>query len=207
MLAASKYLRDNPKQITCLTHVNIRVTLNTMPAQRVPHRDAAPAGQAPADEMTIAAIESALHSLARRLKQARLHDYLARQAGDGCDQAGLAILYVLRGEHALRGEEASLRITDVAARLGIDAPAVTRKAQQLERLGLVGRTRDACDARAWRLRLTPEGHRVLTQFLLARRQWLATLLADWPAADCREFARLVSRFADDVSRHLTELDC
>ena len=84
---------------------------------------------------------------------------------------------------------------------------MTRKAQQLERLGLVSRARDASDARAWRLRLTPEGHRVLGQFLLARHQWLATLLADWPAADCREFARLISRFADDVSRHLTELDC
>jgi DNA-binding MarR family transcriptional regulator len=188
-----------------------------MPAQRVPHRDAAPAGQAradearadqaAADEMTIAAIESALHSLARRLKQARLHDYIARQAGDGCDQAGLAILYVLHSEYTLCGEETSLRITDVAARLSIDAPAVTRKAQQLERLGLVSRARDAADARAWRLRLTPEGHRVLGQFLLARHHWLATLLADWPAADCREFARLISRFADDVSRHLTGLDC
>lgn len=48
---------------------------------------------------------------------------------------------------------------------------------------------------------------MLGQFLLARHQWLATLLTDWPAADCREFARLISRFADDVSRHLTELDC
>jgi hypothetical protein len=32
-------------------------------------------------------------------------------------------------------------------------------------------------------------------------------VADWPLADCHEFARLISRFADDVSRHLTELDC
>src|SRR5262245_35610834 len=98
-----------------------------MPAQRAPHRDAAPtdqarADEAQADEMTIAAIESALHSLARRLKQARLHDYIARQAGDGCDQAGLAILYVLHTEYTLRGEETCLRITDVATRLGIDAP-------------------------------------------------------------------------------------
>jgi ribosomal 50S subunit-associated protein YjgA (DUF615 family) len=48
---------------------------------------------------------------------------------------------------------------------------------------------------------------VLGQFLLARHQWLATLLADWPAADRGEFARLIRRFAGDVSRHLTELDC
>lgn len=155
----------------------------------------------------IAEIESALHSLARRLKQARLHDYIARLAGDGADQAGLAMLYVLHGECAADGEETSPRITDVAARLSVDAPAVTRKAQQLERLGLVSRTRDACDARAWRLRLTPEGQRVVGQFLQARHQWLATLLADWPAADCREFARLLTRFADDASRPLSGFDC
>jgi hypothetical protein len=48
---------------------------------------------------------------------------------------------------------------------------------------------------------------VLTRFLLARHEWLATLLADWPLDDCREFARLITRFAGDVSGHLTELDC
>jgi DNA-binding MarR family transcriptional regulator len=173
-----------------------------MPAREIPLRD-----EAQADDATIAVIESALHSLARRLKQARLHDYIARLAGDGADQAGLAMLYVLHGECAEHGAETSLRITDVAARLAIDAPAVTRKAQQLERLGLVSRARDADDARAWRLRLTPEGRRVVGQFLQARHEWLATLLADWPAGDCREFARLVTRFADDVSRHLTDLEC
>jgi DNA-binding MarR family transcriptional regulator len=67
--------------------------------------------------------------------------------------------------------------------LAAAAPAVTRKTQQLERLGLVGRARDASDARAWLLRLTPEGHRALSQFLLARHQWLATLLVDWPLTE------------------------
>ena len=173
----------------------------------MPGREIPPGGEAPPDDATIAAIESALHSLARRLKQARLHDYLARQAGDDADQAGLAMLYVLRGECAPGAEQGSLRITDVAARLSVDAPAVTRKAQQLERLGLVSRARDADDARAWRLRLTPEGQRVLTQFLLARHQWLAALLADWPSGECREFARLLTRFAGDVDQHSAELDC
>lgn len=201
-----------------------------MPAQPGPRPDGAPTSGAPAGrpptsgdvaalsgeavagdagpgDAAIAEIESALHSLARRLKQARLHDYIARLAGDGADQAGLAMLYVLHGECAAQGEETSLRITDVAARLSVDAPAVTRKAQQLERLGLVSRARDACDARAWRLRLTPEGRRVVGQFLQARHQWLATLLADWPATDCREFARLLTRFADDASRPLSGFDC
>jgi DNA-binding MarR family transcriptional regulator len=167
-----------------------------MPAQRRP-----PADEAPADDETIAVIESALHALGRRLRQAQLKDYIAQQAGDDIDQAGMAILYVL---HA---EKDSLRVTDLAARLAIDPPAVTRKAQQLERLGLVSRARHTCDARASLLRLTPEGLEVLKRFLLARHQWLATLLADWPPADCREFARLISRFTDDVDQHLADLDC
>jgi DNA-binding MarR family transcriptional regulator len=152
------------------------------------------------DDVCIASIESALHALARRLKQARLHDHFTRQAGVDIDQAGLAVLYVLDGE------KTGLRVTDVAARLGIDAPAVTRKIQQLERLELVSRVPDADDARASRLLLTPAGRRVLRRFLLARNRWLTTMLADWPAADRAEFARLIGRFTDDIHRHLDDLD-
>ncbi len=149
-------------------------------------------GAATADDEAITAIESALHSLARRLRQLKLHEELTRQAGVDIDQAGLAVLYVLSDENC------SLRVTEVAARLSIDTPAVTRKAQQLERLGLVGRAKDADDARASRLQLTAEGRRVLTQFRIARHRWLAALLADWPPAEQRELARLIGRFADDV---------
>jgi DNA-binding MarR family transcriptional regulator len=167
-----------------------------MPAQRPPQ-----AARASADDATIATIETALYSLARRLRQAQLKDYISRQAGDDIDQAGMAVLYTLHGE------KTGLRVTDLATRLGIDPPAVTRKAQQLERLGLVSRARDNRDARASWLRLTPEGRQVIKRFLVARHQWLTALLADWPAAECREFARLISRFADDIDQHLAELDC
>jgi DNA-binding MarR family transcriptional regulator len=151
------------------------------------------------DDDTIAAIERALYLLARRLRQSLLKEHIARLAGNDIDQAGIAALYVLYGEAA------SLRVTDLAAQLGIDPPAVTRKAQQLERLGLVSRARDAEDARATRLQLTTEGRQALKQFLLARHQWLATLLAGWPSGDCEEFARLVCRFASDIDLHLEEL--
>jgi len=159
-----------------------------------------PERESPADDVAIAEIESALHLLARRLKQARLHDFVLKQAGVDIDQAGLAILYVL---HA---EKASLRVTDLAERLSIDAPAVTRKAQRLERLGLVSRGRDAEDARASRLRLSDRGQEAVERFLLARHRWLTMLLADWPAADRCEFARLLSRFAGGICQHLDDLD-
>ncbi|HEY6500135.1 MAG TPA: MarR family transcriptional regulator [Streptosporangiaceae bacterium] len=153
---------------------------------------------AESDDRCIASIETALHALGRRLKQARLHDHLTRVAGVDIDQAGLAVLY------ALHGEKAGLRVTEVAARLGIDAPAVTRKAQQLERLQLVGRTADADDARASRLLLSPEGRRVLKRFLVARHRWLTAMLSDWPESDRDEFARLIGRFTSDIRRHLDE---
>jgi hypothetical protein len=30
---------------------------------------------------------------------------------------------------------------------------------------------------------------------------------DWPTAECREFARLISRFADDIDQHPADLGC
>jgi DNA-binding MarR family transcriptional regulator len=150
---------------------------------------------------TIAGIESALHSLARWLKQARLHEFMLKRAGVDIDQAGLALLY------ALRDTGTDPRLTDLAERLRIDAPAVTRKAQQLERLGLVNRVRDAEDGRASRLGLTARGGQVIDQFLLARQCWLTQILATWPGADRSEFARLLRQFTEDIHRHLGELDC
>jgi DNA-binding MarR family transcriptional regulator len=148
----------------------------------------------------IGEIESALHSLARSLKQGRLHEFLLTEARIEVDQAGLAVLYVL---HLAK---TSLRLTDLSEQLRIDAPAVTRKAQQLERSGLVSRTRDGEDARATRLQLTAQGRRAINRFLAARRAWLAQLLAAWPEAEQAELARLLCQFTSDVYQHLGELE-
>lgn len=148
----------------------------------------------------VSGIESALHSLARSLKQSRLHEFLLAQARVDADQAGLAILYVLHIEGS------GLRVTDLAEQLRIDAPAVTRKAQQLERSGLVSRRRDTADARATRLHLTPQGRRTISRFLAARRKWLTSLLAGWPEPEQAEFARLLRQFSSDIQRQMGELD-
>jgi DNA-binding MarR family transcriptional regulator len=163
--------------------------------------EAAPAcGVQAAPGEPIGEIGAALHSLTRSLKRGRLHDFLLAQARVDADQAGLAILYVLH----LAG--ANLRLCDLAEQLRIDAPAVTRKAQQLERSGLVSRTQDLLDARATRIQLTAQGRRTISRFLAARRTWLTSILADWSDADRADLARLLGRFADDMHRRLEELD-
>src|SRR5258708_38889651 len=145
-------------------------------------------------------IQAALHSLSRSLKQGRLHDYLLAQSRIDADQAGLAVLYVLHAAGT------SLRLTDLADQLRIDAPAVTRKAQQLERSGLVSRARDCLDARATRLQLTAQGRRTINRFLAARRAWLASLLASWPPDDQADFALLLCRFTHDLQLGLERLE-
>jgi DNA-binding MarR family transcriptional regulator len=166
----------------------------------MPDRASSLATAEPVRGEAIGEIESALHSLARCLKQVRLHEFLLAEARIDVDQAGLAVLYVL---HASR---TGLRLTDLAEQLRIDAPAVTRKAQQLERSGFVSRTRDTEDGRASRVRLTPQGRRTVNRFLVARRAWLTGLLSGWPEAERAEFARLLRQFTSDIHRQVGELD-
>lgn len=147
----------------------------------------------------IGQVQLALQALARSLKRGRLHEFLLAQAHVDADQAGLAALYVLHRAGA------SLRLTDLAEQLHIDAPAVTRKAQQLERSGLVSRAQCQLDARATRIQLTAQGRRTISRFLAAQRSWLTSILATWPEDEQAEFARLLSRFAGDIQRQLTEL--
>jgi DNA-binding MarR family transcriptional regulator len=145
-----------------------------------------------ADESTTGEIDGALLSVARVMNQVRVHAKLRAEAGVDIDRAGAAVLY------KLLVEEESLRLCDLAERLGIDSPAVTRKVQQLEHLGLVVRSPDPEDGRASRLLLTGEGRRSIERLLGARRVWLEELLSEWPTADRREFARLLQLFATTI---------
>jgi DNA-binding MarR family transcriptional regulator len=133
------------------------------------------------------------------MNQVRVHTKLRAEAGVDIDRAGAAVLY------KLLMESESLRLCDLAERLGIDSPAVTRKVQQLEHLGLVVRSPDPVDGRASRLLLTDRGRLSIENLLEARRRWLEELLADWPLEDRREFARLLQHFAatieEDVEAH------
>lgn len=144
------------------------------------------------DEQTTQSIASALLSVARVMTQVRVHEMLCRRAGVSLDRSGAALLYKLHTD----GEGA--RITELAERLGVDSPAVTRKVQQLERAGLLRRESDPADARACRLTLTGDGRHSIEDLLRTRERWLAELLTDWSVEDRRELARLLEQFAATI---------
>ncbi len=132
--------------------------------------------------------------MARCMGQHRLHERLQRSAGVRVDRAGVALLYVL---HA-HGDS---RVTALAEMLGVDAPSVTRKVQQLEKEGLVARRADTGDRRASCIELTKSGHRTLESVLKARRAWFDRLLKDWDEPDLDAFGSMLNRFA-----HILEQD-
>jgi DNA-binding MarR family transcriptional regulator len=154
----------------------------------------------PTNGAAIGDIESALNSLLRSLKQTKLHEYLLTKAGVDVDRAGTALLYVLYTEGTC------LRVTDLAEQLQIEAPAVTRKAQQLEQSGLVSRAPDPNDGRATLLQLTARGRRAINRILAVRRDWLTTLLADWPEASRVECARILCLLTNNINQSLRDLD-
>jgi DNA-binding MarR family transcriptional regulator len=151
----------------------------------------------PADR-SIDQIEAALQVVARSMTQARLHERLLQTAGVRLDRAGAALLYKLYVNRD------SLRVTTLADLLGVDAPTVTRKVQQLERDQMVIRQTDPDDRRASRIRITPTGRRIVERVWKARRAWLEHLLEGWKDDDLSTLADLLGRFAQDLERDLDD---
>jgi DNA-binding MarR family transcriptional regulator len=143
-------------------------------------------------------IREAFWIVGRSMGQVRVHERLLRAAGVRIDRAGGALLYMLLA----LGE--SVRVTGLADLLGVDAPSVTRKIQQLEREGLVARHADPKDHRATRIGLTDKGRKTLERVLKARRAWFDRLLEGWDDRDLANFAAMLGRFATSLERDLED---
>jgi DNA-binding MarR family transcriptional regulator len=156
-------------------------------------RRPAPSAAEPVDQIQ-AAFQLVVGSIAR----VKVHERLLAVAGVRLDRAGSALLYKLH----LYGD--SLRVTDLADLLGVDAPTVTRKIQQLEREQLVSRRPDPDDGRASRILVTEAGREALERLLEARREWYDRLLAGWEPAELDALAALLGKFSSALEDDLEE---
>jgi DNA-binding MarR family transcriptional regulator len=95
------------------------------------------------------------------------------------------------------------RATDLAADTLLDLSTVSRQIRSLVERGLVERRPDPEDGRGALLSPTGSGLAAVEHYRAQRDQKLAEALAEWPAADRRDFARLLARFNDDFGeRHV-----
>jgi DNA-binding MarR family transcriptional regulator len=132
-------------------------------------------------------IEGVMHAftrIGRRLK--------AKQPGDMLDHSAHVVLFALRCNGALR-------LSDLAGKLELDASTASRHVRSLEQLGLIRRSPDPDDGRAFRVELTEQGIEQWEASARHRIELLSAAMEGWSEEDVQTFERLMTRFADGVA--------
>ncbi len=156
------------------------------PSQPAPAPDAAGV----ADAADVAELERALTRIAYLLTRARRNDLITATAGVPLDRAAVVVLLQL-------AETGAMRPGELAARLEVEAPHITRQVQRLARAGYAERAGDPADRRAQLIRLTPAGRAAARRLRQAGRQGMQAALAHWPSADLHQLTTLFHRMVDD----------
>lgn len=144
-----------------------------------------PAGDA------LSQVERAASRIVRLATQSRMRAHFAAVTGLHIDRAGYLAL-------AMLDECGLLRLSELAAKLCVDASTASRQIQHLERSGMIERVADPHDGRATLLRMTAEGERALASLRQARHALYERALANWTAKDQRALAELLTRLVDDL---------
>jgi DNA-binding MarR family transcriptional regulator len=148
----------------------------------------------------LAAVLPRLLRLSTVLGRSRLAERAMDRLGIALDRPAVTVLVTLR----VAGRP--LRVGEIAERMEVVGPHVTRLLHDLERRGLVRRTADPADQRARLVELAPEGDAAAGRYLQAVLDWFADALTGWSDHDRQEFGRLLGRFADDLTARLAALD-
>jgi DNA-binding MarR family transcriptional regulator len=143
----------------------------------------------------IVEIERALTRISHLLTRARRHDRTVIEAGVDVDRASVPLL------RALADATEPMRPGELADRIAVEAPHVTRQLQLLQRSGFVERVPDPADGRAHRVRLSPAGTEAVDRIRAVGRRWMAEALEEWPPDDRHRLAVLFHRMVDDFLDH------
>jgi DNA-binding MarR family transcriptional regulator len=142
-------------------------------------------------------LESALRELFQAMKQPLRWTRLAAAADTDIDRSGGVMLQIL---HRHSSDEAPFQVQDLARRLNIEAPSVTRRTQELEQLGLLRRLQNRRDRRAVDLHITERGSALAERLWQAQRVVWIDSLKDWSPKERGEFVGYLERFAQTLSK-------
>jgi len=95
-------------------------------------------------------------------------------------------------------QEDGLRGGEIAERLGVEHPTITKMLRRLEGCGLVERRADPEDARSLRVYLTRQGRALEGPVLSCWERTERTVLAGMNAGDRRTFRRLLDRVKSNL---------
>jgi DNA-binding MarR family transcriptional regulator len=97
------------------------------------------------------------------------------------------------------GEEKSLEVGEIAERLGVRAPTVSKTLTRLTEAGLVIRSAVSGDKRRVAARVTPKGRAKLERIAEIRARVERELLADFDAKDERRLRKLLRKAIKTIS--------
>ncbi len=141
----------------------------------------------------IEALENAVRMFGHTMKRPQHWTTVKDRAKASIDRPFAVLLQML-----LLSEQGFCRVQDLAVKLGIEPPSVTRKTQELEQAGYVRRVPDPADRRGIDLRITPRGRAIANRIWKAQRAMLGEALQHWQPADRRQFVKLFERFSNDL---------
>ncbi|MCZ4122334.1 MarR family winged helix-turn-helix transcriptional regulator [Streptomyces sp. H39-S7] len=134
-------------------------------------------------------IARTLGMLLLRSTRTRLHAHLT----EGLEEAVDDLTYPVLSGLARTGPRSA---ADLGREVGLDRTTVSRRADRLERSGLLARHPDPDDSRATLLTLTDDGHAIVAVTRQRLADAIEDSLATWPQGDAATFARLLRRFVD-----------
>ena len=136
-------------------------------------------------------LADAVQQVARRLRHGARHRLAPMGLTPGQGRA-LSVLERAGGP---------LRMAELAAALRVVPRSATGVVEGLEQLGLVRRSPDPDDGRAFRVELTDEGIEQWEASARHRMELLSAAMEGWSEEDVQTFERLMTRFADGVAAH------
>ncbi len=139
-------------------------------------------------------LDEAMRLYIRTMKRPQRWSQIMERANVRLDRPSFHILHALTVPR-----EQGWRLQDLATELGIEAPSVTRKSQELEQAGYLRRTRNPMDKRAIGLQITARGRNLTNRTRQVQLELISEVLAQWPINERKQFIALFERFSTDLA--------
>jgi DNA-binding MarR family transcriptional regulator len=140
-----------------------------------------------------------LTQLSNVLNRGRTFELAVERAGVALERPAISVLGTL---HVAREP---LRIGDIATRMQVVGPHITRQVDGLVRRGMVRRVADPLDQRARLIELTTKGQAAIERYFQVIFGLFSEALVHWSTEDRQKLGQLLSRFVDDISKQFEAL--
>ncbi|MGW4058170.1 MarR family winged helix-turn-helix transcriptional regulator [Amycolatopsis sp. NPDC004747] len=150
------------------------------------------------DVSDLRAVLPRLLQLGNLMNRSGFGERAMKRIGADLDRPGLSIILALH----MTGK--AMRVGEIAERMRVAGPHVTRHLHVLERRRLVHGLADPDDRRARLVELTADGAEIADRYVTTLLGWFGDALSGWDPQDRRTFYDLLLRFTDDLAAFLSK---